>query len=137
MKELLFGTVTTYNGNEFYIWRNEKGYLEIYTWDKSKVDKTFTQESGQETLYKKVVHCEEIGDVYDFRKCFEYKGYEVSVTITKQGKYNLCTTNPDVAREYGFVADQFDRDMIRYHKDVEFDDKDLVMVKEERMPKHF
>ena len=134
MEKLLFGIITTYCEREYYLWRNEDDELEIYTWDKNIIDKTFTQESGEESLYKKVVQRDEIGPIFEFDKVFEYKGVRVGVTISIQGKYVLSTMDASFAKKYDFIADQFDRDGITYHKFVEPDDKDLVMVKEKRWP---
>ncbi len=134
MKELLSGRLTTYKGIEYYYWKDNDGNIDIYTWDKNKVDKTFTQISDEdETMYEKRVQLSEIGDIYEFNKRFKYKGSDININTTKQGKYFIFTYDSEIATKLGLKGEPIDRPGVMwYHAIIDKDDKDLEYVGEDR-----
>ena len=134
MKELLSGRLTTYKGIEYYYWKDNDDNIDIYTWDKNKVDKTFTQISDEdETMYEKRVQLSEIGDIYEFNKRFKYKGSDININTTKQGKYFIFTYDSEIATKLGLKGEPIDRPGVMwYHAIIDKDDKDLEYVGEDR-----
>ena len=134
MKELLSGRLTTYKGIEYYYWKDNDGNIDIYTWDKNKVDKTFTQISDEdETMYEKRVQRSEIGEIYEFNKRFKYKGSDININTTKQGKYFIFTYDSEIATKLGLKGEPIDRPGVMwYHAIIDKDDKDLEYVGEDR-----
>ncbi len=134
MKELLSGRLTTYKGIEYYYWKDNDGNIDIYTWDKNKVDKTFTQISDEdETMYEKRVQLSEIGDIYEFNKLFTYKGSDININTTKQGQYFIFTYDSEIATKLELKGEPIDRPGVMwYHAIIDKDDKDLEYVGEDR-----
>ncbi|MBE5919053.1 MAG: hypothetical protein E7272_04335 [Pseudobutyrivibrio ruminis] len=134
MKELLSGRLTTYKGIEYYYWKDNDDNIDIYTWDKNKVDKTFTQISDEdETMYEKRVQLSEIGDIYEFNKLFTYKGSDININTTKQGQYFIFTYDSEIATKLGLKGEPIDRPGVMwYHAIIDKDDKDLEYVGEDR-----
>lgn len=134
MKELLSGRLTTYKGIEYYYWKDNDCNIDIYTWDKNKVDKTFTQISDEdETMYEKRVQLSEIGDIYEFNKRFKYKGSDININTTKQGQYFIFTYDSEIATKLGLKGEPIDRPGVMwYHAIIDKDDKDLEYVGEDR-----
>jgi len=134
MKELLSGRLTTYKGIEYYYWKDNDDNIDIYTWDKNKVDKTFTQISDEdETMYEKRVQLSEIGDIYEFNKLFTYKGSDININTTKQGQYFIFTYDSEIATKLGLKGEPIDRPGVMwYNAIIDKDDKDLEYVGEDR-----
>lgn len=139
MYELLVGNKTMYKGNEFYICKESEGKMYIYTWDKSIVDKSFIQVSGNistnyQIMYKKYVNKDEIEEIYSFRKVFQYKGVKfLDVTQDCDGNYWIGSDDKKIAEALGLEAYIFDKyGYTIYHKLIKSNDKDLVMIGEDR-----
>ncbi|MBQ1328447.1 MAG: hypothetical protein IIT48_03945 [Lachnospiraceae bacterium] len=138
MFELVDGKKTIFNGNEYYIVKDSKGIC-IYTWDKNIVDKSFIQVSGDEytgyqTMYKKYVNKDQIGNIYNFTKKYEYKGFKVNCyNRSYKGDYWIGTDDKEVAEVIGYDELYHDKyGEVVYFKQVNADDKDLVLLGEDR-----